>query len=513
MQMESIESHVLSTVVNPTLRRIISKIDVECEKDGNLMVNSLRQFLGDDVELCRRCSNLSKRMARPFYNVGSKIMRTDNKFMKSCFVDSKNGEAWFRGFALMMKGIEKYGVRIPFTPGGPFEVVWNFTYECNLRCKHCYEDAGTYRPELSTEERFLAVDSLSKIAGVGLPALSFSGGEPLLRKDFFEVAAYARRKIPYVSVATNGTLLTKDNVSQMKNVGIDFVEVSLDGATKTVHEGFRQVRGCFEKTMKGIENCVNEGLETCIASTIQRENLGEVEKLIKTADGLGVRFMHFNYVPTGRAKAHIELDLTPKERLSILEVIGSKIVELSIESKKEEERTGKSDIVVDRLFSTCPQYASVVRRIARQKKHDFAVSAHYAAMKGVENVANFLGGCGAGRLYVCLEPNGDIKPCVFLETGNETVRGNVLRESFEDIWDHDEMFWQLRTRENLKSYEVGGRSVGCGSCDDKYICGGCRARSYSYFGGDLEGPDVGCIDNQELWERTVRALLKTPTAS
>ena len=146
--MESIENHLLSTVVNPALRKMISKFDIECEKDGNLMVNSLRQFLGDNLKLCKRCSKLSNKMVKPFYEAGSKIMRADKKFMKSCFLESKYGGAWLRGFALMMKGIEKYGVRIPFTLSGPFEVVWNFTYTCNLRCKHCYEDAGTRRPEL-----------------------------------------------------------------------------------------------------------------------------------------------------------------------------------------------------------------------------------------------------------------------------------------------------------------------------------------------------------------------------
>jgi radical SAM protein with 4Fe4S-binding SPASM domain len=509
--LESVENHLLSTVVNPALKKMIAKIDIECEKDGNLMVNSLRQFLGEDVQLCERCNKLSNNMAKPFYEAGSKIMRADKKFMQSSFLDSRFGDAWLKGFALMMKGIEKYGVHIPFTPGGPFEVVWNFTYTCNLKCKHCYEDAGTHRPELSTEEAFLVVDKFSRIAGVGLPALSFSGGEPLMRKDLFEVAAHANNKIPYLSIATNGTLLTKDNVKHLKSAGVYYVEISLDGATREVHEGFRQVPGCFEKTMKGIQNSIDEGLETCIATTVQKENLNEFENIVELAERMGVRFMHFNYIPTGRARAYVELDLSPKERLSILETIGNRIVDLSIQSKIEEEKTGKSDMLVDRYFSTCPQYASVVKKITREKRHGFAVSAHYAAMKGVETVANFLGGCGAGRLYMCLEPNGDMKPCVFFPTNQDTVRGNILQDRFEDVWDQDEMFWKLRTRENLKSYGVDGRSIGCGSCEDKYICGGCRARSYSYFNGDLDGPDIGCIDNEELWERIVNALLKAPT--
>ncbi len=501
MQIESIENQLLSSVINPALKATISRFDVECEKDGNLMVRSLRQFLGEDLELCETCTKLNNKVAKPFYRAGSRIMRTDKKFMRDRFLDPKYGKAWLKGFILMMRGIKKFGIRIPFTPGGPFEVVWNFTYSCNLKCKHCYENAGSDRPELSTEEAYFALDKLSETASVGLPALSFSGGEPLMRKDLFEVAAYARRRIPYISIATNGTLLSKDNVKRLKDVGIDYVEISLDGATKKIHEEFRRVQGCFEQTRKGLQNTIDEGLDVCVATTFQRENLQEFRKIIELVEEMGIRFMHFNYVPTGRAKSHIELDLTPKERFSILESMGMKIVNLSIQSNKEETETGKSTITVDRFFSTCPQYASVVKRIAKSKKLDFGVSAHYAAMKGVENIANFLGGCGAGRLYICLEPNGDIKPCVFFPTNENTARGNIIRDDLEDIWDHDKVFWELRSREKLTSYNVRGSLVGCGNCKDKYICGGCRARSYSYFNGDLNEPDIGCIDNQEIWDR------------
>lgn len=184
----------------------------------------------------------------------------------------------------MMKGIRKYGIRIPLTPAGSFEIVWNFTYTCNLKCKHCYEDAGANRPELSTEEAFTVIDILSKMANAGLPALSFSGGEPLMRKDFFEVAAYAKKKIPFLSIATNATLLTKDNVKRLKETGVEYVEISLDGAGKEVHENFRMIPGCFEKTMQGIRNCVDENLGVCIATTAHKENLDEIPKIMKLAD-------------------------------------------------------------------------------------------------------------------------------------------------------------------------------------------------------------------------------------
>jgi radical SAM protein with 4Fe4S-binding SPASM domain len=507
-QIESLENALFS-VINPLLKTVIKKFDVECEQDGNLLIKSLKRFLGEDVHLCGSCAILDNRIASPFYQIGARIMRAEPRFMRDRFLDQEYGEAWLKGFALMMKGIEKYGIRIPFTPAGPFEIVWNFTYSCNLRCKHCYEDAGFHRPELTTDQAFTTIDKLSKIANIGLPALSFSGGEPLMRKDFFEVAAYAKKKIPYISIATNGTLLTKDNVKRLKEVGVDYVEISLDGASKEVHDSFRRVSGCFEKTMKGIRNCVDENLDTCIAATAHKENLDEMPKTIELAQELGARFMHFNYIPTGRAKKHVELDLSPKERLSLLETIGRKIVSLYLKAKEEEQRTGKTNIRTDRFFSTCPQFASVVKRLAEEEGHDFTVSAHYAAKKGVENVANFLGGCGTGRLYVGLEPNGEIKPCVFFPTNKDTTLGNILEDDFEHIWDNNKLLWKLRTREKLETYEINGQTIGCGNCEDKYICGGCRARAYSYFNGNINAPDIGCIDNEELWKKATKIAYPT----
>jgi radical SAM protein with 4Fe4S-binding SPASM domain len=431
-------------------------------------------------------------------------LHADKDFMRSQFLNGQYGEAWFRGFGLMMKGMEKYGVRVPFTPSGPFEIVWNYTYQCNLRCKHCYENAGgSKRLELSTDEAKQALDILSRIAGVGLPALSFSGGEPLARRDFFELATYAKKRIGYVSIASNGTLITKDAAKRIKDARVDYVEISIDGATPQVHDDFRGISGAFERAMEGVKNCVEEGVDTCIATVLHRDNIGELDKLIELSKQLGLRFIHFNYIPTGRARAHVELDLTPDERFHILETIGKEIIGLYLQAKEEELKYGKSTLMVDRFFSTCPQYASVTKEISQKFGEKFMVEAHYAAKRGVQNVANFLGGCGAGRLYCCLEPNGDVKPCVFLPTNKDTVLGNILKDSFEEVWDTHPLLWELRTRENLEDYVADGKKVGCGSCKDKYICGGCRARAYSYFNGNVKAPDIGCVHNKPLWEKLV----------
>ncbi len=182
----SAKNLVLSATLNPLLRTIIGRFDGECPECGGLLLNSLRLFLGEPVDLCPRCREVSSKAAFPVYELGSRFLHANREFMHSKFLDKRYGESWFKGFGLMMKGVRKYGVRFPFTPAGPFEIVWNVTYQCNLRCKHCYENAGTEkRVELSTYEAKQAIDKLSKLAGIGLPALSFSGGEPLVRKDFF----------------------------------------------------------------------------------------------------------------------------------------------------------------------------------------------------------------------------------------------------------------------------------------------------------------------------------------
>lgn len=505
MQVDAVENAVFSATVNPWLKSLIGRFDKECPIDGSLLLNSLMDFLGAPVSLCPTCQHISHRIARPFYEVGSRLLGVDKGFMRSQFLSDQFSEAWLRGFGLMMKGIEKYGVRIPFTPAGPFEIVWNFTYKCNLRCKHCYEDAGgEKRPELSTGEAKQVLDRLSKLAGIGLPAISLSGGEPLARDDFFELASYAKKRVGYVSIASNGTLITKDGARRMRDAGVDYVEISVDGATPEVHDEFRGIPGAFERTMEGVENCVDEGLDTCIATVLHRNNVAELDKILGLAKQLDVRFMHFNYIPTGRAKAYVELDLTPDERLHVLETIGEEIMGLYLQAKEEELKHGKSNVSVDRFFSTCPQYASVTKELSQKQGEEFLVEAHYAAKKGVENVANFLGGCGAGRLYCAIEPNGDIKPCVFFPTNKRTVLGNILTEDFEEIWDNHPLLWTLRTREELEDYMVDGERVGCGTCPDKYICGGCRARAYSYFDGNVKAPDIGCIHNKPLWKKMVR---------
>lgn len=382
-----------------------------------------------------------------------------------------------KGFAVIISSIAEYGITRPQRLVAPFMVVWDFTKQCNLRCKHCYANATLRqaKDELTLEERKQIVDQLDE---AGVAAISFSGGEPMVNRDFWDVANYAKTKGFYLSVATNGTLITEENARRLKEAGIRYVEVSLDGPEE-VHDKFRGIEGAFEKAVNGIKNAGNVGLSTGIAMTVTRQNLDTVPEMIKLARQLKVdRFIVFNFIPTGRGKEMISDDLTPEEREDLMRYLYS------------EWQKGKMQI-----FSTCPAYARV-SLIERESQREGKLSpTHFTEMEFPEELegaakalTEFIGGCGAGRIYCSIEHNGDIQPCVFIPI----KVGNVLRDGFVNVWKNNNIMNLLRDRD--------APDYACNFCAFRYVCGGCRARAYAYY-GNLMAPDPGCILLKEEWEK------------
>jgi len=382
--------------------------------------------------------------------------------------------------ASIMKGFAYFGVRRPFTPGAPFLVVWDFTYRCNLRCKHCYSSAGILRPEMTVEERLKALDILAE-AGVAMLALS--GGEPILGPGFWEVLKTANDYGIYLAMATNGTLITDEVARKLAQAGLRYAQVSLDSPIPEVHDEFRGVKGAWEKTVKGIRNLKKYGITVEVSMTVTKLNYKQVPQMIKfVRDELKAdMFMMFNFIPTGRGREIINLDLTPEERQEVLEYLANELY---------------------RGFhsaSTAPQYAFVSYEIGNKVGRQIITGHFYGIetqMYGPRFLAllEFLGGCGAGRMYCALEPNGDIQPCVFMPI----KVGNILKDDFEELWRTNKVFEELRNRELLKGE--------CANCQYKYICGGCRARAYAYF-GDYLAPDPGCIFAMESWQRILKEIL------
>ncbi|KXB03463.1 hypothetical protein AKJ47_02190 [candidate division MSBL1 archaeon SCGC-AAA261G05] len=467
---EAVAGTVQRWLGNPLSRALLRLVTGRTEH-GNRLNIALKKYAGEEVpeDLGFR-DKLASMLIGFVIGRGSESFGVSPEEMKETLRDP----IIRRGIANVIEGIAQYGIQRPYTSVAPFLVVWDYTRLCNLRCKHCYEDASPdadTSEELTTEEAKQVIDEFKE---AGIVAIAFSGGEPLSRDDFFEVAKYAKDQGFFVSIATNGTLITREVANKLKDV-VEYAEISLDGFEET-HDEFRGIEGCWKRTCEGIRNSVEAGIDTCVALTATHYNLDEISELIEFAEkDLGARkAIIFNYIPVRKGREIIDEDLTPQERWGLLEDLYSKLLD------EDNPMT---------LYSTAPQYAAVSWEFA----HGPAIATHFtneAAMQALQGrtktLAQFLGGCGAGRLYCALEPNGDVEPCVFIPI----KVGNIREQSLREIWQNSEVLDKIRDREHLE---------GCSDCDYKYICGGCRARAYAYY-GDLQGPDPSCPENENYWK-------------
>jgi len=457
----SIALMLRATVGNPLSRFFIKRLVTK-----KRLEKILEKYANPKIKLGSVCS-LYYPLVKAIINSGARAFGVPEEKMKNFFQERIHR----RGLCSVLKGIAHYGITKPQNLLAPFLVVWDITYACNLKCKHCYSNAGKkLKNELSDEEVKRIIDELDEI---GVVAIAFSGGEPLVRKNFFEIARYASSKGFYVAVATNGTMITEEVARKMKESGIRYVEVSLDGASPETHDSFRGIEGAFEKAVEGIKNAKEQGMMTAIATTITTHNYYEVEDLIELALKLGVdRFIHFNFIPTGRGEKIVNEDLTPEERERLLRFL----------YKKSKELKGRLQV-----FSTAPQYARIALQEALKRGEGEISFTFYGG--NVKNrmigIAEFISGCGAGRMYCGITPDGKVKPCVFMPI----IVGDLREKSFSEIWNNSEILKSLRDRSDLKGH--------CGTCRYKYVCGGCRSRAYAYS-GDIKGYDPGCIYNEKI---------------
>ncbi len=446
-------------VANPVARKLLKPLSSFCPSCGkNRIEVAVELVLGYRKDACWRCKMAAKTV-EPLLKKGAETFNVSMDELKERFRDGY----WRKGLASVLKGLAYFGVRRPFVPGAPFQVVWDITYACNLHCKHCYATAGkALDDELTTDEALEVIDKLDRL---GVTVVAFSGGEPLVRRDIFELTEYAAEKGMYVAVASNGTLITEDTAKKMKKSGVGYVQISLDGRKET-HDGFRGIERCYERAVEGIRNSVKVGLFVNVSMTVTKYNYQDVEHVVRLCEELGVDwFMHYNFIPTGRGREIAGADITPEQREELLKYLY--------------RRNHSSNIS---LLSTAPQFA----RVALQCGGSVIPTHFYNVGSRLRELAEFIGGCGAGRFYFAIKANGDIQPCVFFPL----KVGNVREDDLEDLWLHNHVFEDLRDKDIIE---------GCGGCIYRYVCGGCRARAYNYFGDYLK-PDPGCVRNKKWWE-------------
>lgn len=319
-------------------------------------------------------------------------------------------------------------------------VAWELTRSCNLACRHCRASSklGPYPGELTTSECFKVIDNIASFAK---PIVIMTGGEPLLRKDIFEIAAYGKSKGLNMVMSPNGTLLTDENVKKMFDSGIRRISVSLDGPDAASHDNLRQVPGAFLQACEGIERADKGGLEFQINSTITKRNVKALSDIIKLAKKLGARAHHiFLLVPTGRAKDMVTEELSPSEYEETLKFLA------------EERKRSPIEI-----RTTCAPHFN---RILLQE--------HMGTPSSLAGR-----GCMAGVSFCFISHVGDTQPCGYLEI----KCGNVREKTFKEIWFESEVF------NNIRDWSI---YIGkCGTCEFKAVCGGCRARAHAKYGNYL----------------------------
>jgi len=449
----------------PTTKKMLDLSLKKCSVCGRTVLEAaLDDYMGTPHQKCKECGRFYSKIIRFWIEFLRRSLSLKREKVEKLLVDPYARRAIIN----MVRSFSHFGITKPLSIYAPFLVVWDFTHRCNLKCKHCYSNSGaTSETELNTKE---ALDVVDQLADYGVTALAFSGGEPLAREDFFKVASHAAKRGLYVSLATNGTMLTKENVRKLKQAQVNYVEVSIDGATAQTHDSFRGVTGAFEKAVAGLKNCVEANLCACIATTATKGNINEMPGILDLAEEIGAqRFTYFNFVPTGRGKMHYDQDLSPEEREKLMLYLLNRM----------------SKGCKTTILTTAPQLARVALQ-CQGTRGTGEVTLSMAHMqtarvsKKAVPLGDFIGGCGAGRLYCSLSPNGDVHPCVFFPINV----GSLKTSKFGEIWLKSNLFNELRDRRNLKD--------ACGKCRYTYICGGCRARAYAYH-NDYLSSDVGCV--------------------
>ena len=378
-----------------------------------------------------------------------------------------------RGIIATSRSVARYGLTIPQRWEHPLFIVWNFTNRCNLSCKHCYQSSSNKidQTELTLQQKLDFIDQFGSNYGA---MIAFAGGEPTLSADLNPCLARAQKYGIHTTLATHGGLLTRDRCQELAQLGMKYVEVSLDSIDPEKHDNFRGISGMWKKSVEGIKNVVaTQGMRAGVAMCVTRENYHEVEDMLKWAVDMGIScFAHFNFIPVGRGRQIADLDITPQQREELL---------ILLHKWMQSRKIG--------VISTAPQLGRVC--LVHAGEEGLMSCSHAGNGPGTKArvVAKYLGGCGAGRTYACLQPNGDVTPCVYMP---ERLMGNIKDKSLTDVFQGSQ-WWDLLCDRNE-------REGNCGKCHYRNYCGGCRARSDAYF-GRLDHSDPGCINNQDLWEQ------------
>lgn len=347
-------------------------------------------------------------------------------------------------------------------------VVWNVTKQCNLSCRYCYEGATLLpsKDELSYDEATKLMDGLKEM---NIPLLVFSGGEPLARGDIFDLFAYARSiGLPFI-LSTNGTLITQDMAKRIKNAGVSYVGISIDGL-EDMHDEMRGSKGSFHKSIEGLRYLIGEGIKTGIRITVTKPNLEEIGNVLDIAVDEGVpRFTVLQLVYSGRGDKFKRWDINKKERRELIGYLVKRAGDLKAIRSATEIVT--ADNYTDGIY--------IFNHIKRNNP---------SAAKDAEKLLLRQSGCPAAEKLMDIDYKGDVHPCPYWTT---KTLGNVKNKKIGEIWVDKTNEFLAAMRD--KTSHLKGK---CGGCGYKSFCGGCRVRAEMIY-GDPFAEDPACYLSEE----------------
>lgn len=350
-------------------------------------------------------------------------------------------------------------------------VVWNITRACNLKCVHCYNDSGTGKSsnDVTTTEAKAVLDDL---AGFGVPSVLFSGGEPLMRPDLFDLIRYAGQRGLRTVISTNGTLITANVAKRIKDCGVSYVGISLDGIGQ-INDKFRGVNGAFDKAVGGIRNCMAAGIRVGLRLTLTKRNVEGLEGLFDFFEAEAIeRACFYHFVPSGRGAGIASEDLTPTQSRAAIDTILTR-------TRQFKEAGRKTDIL------TVGNHVDGVYLYVKLLKEDPCRAEKVWRLLSWNGGGLYSSGVGIG----CIDFNGKVHADQFW--GHYDL-GDIRERVFSAIWTdpNEPLLKGLRDR---RAY-IKGR---CRLCKFFDACGGSlRVRADLYF-GDPWAPEPACYLTDE----------------
>lgn len=348
-------------------------------------------------------------------------------------------------------------------------VVWNVGQRCNLKCVHCYSQSKDieYPGELNTKEAKAMLDGLAEF---GAPVILFSGGEPLMREDLMELITYAKDKGLRAVISTNGTLITEEKAEELKQFGLSYVGISLDGLRET-NDKFRGIEGAFDDALQGIRNCLELGIKVGLRFTINKRNAQDIPGIFELIEKEKIpRVCFYHLVYSGRGSRLMEEDLTHEETRNVVDLIIDKTKEAHERGHKIEVLTvdnhADGPYIYQRLLEEDPKRAAEVLELLEWNE-----------------------GNSSGHGLACISWDGAVHADQFWR---EYTFGNVRERKFGEIWEDKSNSLLAKLKD--KKHHVKGR---CSKCKWLDICGGnFRARAEAYYGDKWE-PDPACYLTDE----------------